>query len=81
MTRSKLSLVDLAGSEKIQAIDQQGHAASAHLKELTAINQSLSSLGNVIAALADKHRSHVPYRYDRCAPLLPVVLGTAVVKE
>ena len=33
------------------------------LDEAKNINKSLSALGNVIAALADGNKSHIPYRY------------------
>lgn len=59
INRSKLSFVDLAGSEKIAALGADNDPK--HLKELTSINKSLSSLGNVIAALS-KQKTHVPYR-------------------
>jgi len=32
------------------------------LDEAKNINKSLSALGNVIAALADGNKSHIPYR-------------------
>ena len=32
------------------------------LKEAQNINKSLSALGNVIAALADGNKTHIPYR-------------------
>jgi hypothetical protein len=72
---SKLSLVDLAGSEKMLAIDETSLRAAEHLKELTSINQSLSSLGNVIAALASKHRPHIPYRDSKLTRILQDSLG------
>ena len=46
---SSVNLVDLAGSERA---DQTG-ATGDRLKEGASINLSLTSLGNVIAALAD----------------------------
>ena len=46
---SVINLVDLAGSERAGSTQATGD----RLKEGAAINQSLSSLGNVIAALAD----------------------------
>lgn len=74
--RSKLSLVDLAGSEKMVALGNVSVLPSSeHLKELTAINQSLSSLGNVISALASKNRSHIPYRDSKLTRILQDSLG------
>jgi hypothetical protein len=46
---SEINLVDLAGSERAESTGATGD----RLKEGSAINLSLSSLGNVIAALAD----------------------------
>jgi hypothetical protein len=55
----KLNLVDLAGSERLRVTGATGQ----RLEECKKINQSLSALGNVIAALTDtKHRIHIPYR-------------------
>ena len=54
----KLNLVDLAGSESVRVTGATGK----RLEESKNINQSLSCLGNVIAALTDsKPRSHIPY--------------------
>lgn len=72
INRSKLSFVDLAGSEKIITLGNDSDPK--HLKELTSINKSLSSLGNVIAALA-KGRPHVPYRDSKLTRLLQDSLG------
>jgi hypothetical protein len=45
----KLNLVDLAGSERVRLTGATGR----RLEESKKINQSLSALGNVIAALTD----------------------------
>lgn len=71
--RSKLSLVDLAGSEKMQTMNVD--PTKQHVKELTSINKSLSSLGNVISALSSSNRTHVPYRDSKLTRLLQDSLG------
>ena len=53
----KLHLIDLAGSERVGRSGVTGDA----FKEATNINTSLSALGNVISARANKN-AHVPYR-------------------
>jgi kinesin family protein 3/17 len=54
----KLNLVDLAGSERVRTTKATGQ----RLEESKKINQSLSALGNVIAALTDtRGRQHIPY--------------------
>ena len=45
------------------------------LSEAKSINQSLSALGNVIQALTESGRSHVPYRDSRLTHLLKESLG------
>ena len=67
---AKLNLVDLAGSERITLSGAKG----ARLEETKAINQSLSALANVIAALV-KHRPHIPYRDSKLTRLLQSSLG------
>ena len=67
---AKLNLVDLAGSERITLSGAKG----ARLEETKAINQSLSALANVIAALI-KHRPHIPYRDSKLTRLLQSSIG------
>jgi len=70
-TSSKLHLIDLAGSER-----QKGTGATGErLKEGASINVSLSALGNVISALSEKKRGHVPYRDSKLTRLLQDSLG------
>ncbi|KAI9720766.1 MAG: kinesin-like protein Klp8 [Chrysothrix sp. TS-e1954] len=74
---AKISLVDLAGSERANSTGATG----ARLKEGAEINRSLSTLGRVIAALADlsvgkkKSASMIPYRDSVLTWLLKDSLG------
>lgn len=68
---SKLHLVDLAGSENVGRSQVQGIS----LAEAQTINKSLSCLGNVIFALTEKGRDHVPYRDSKLTFLLQDSLG------
>ncbi|KAL8273692.1 hypothetical protein Esti_002404 [Eimeria stiedai] len=74
---SEISLVDLAGSERAGSTGATGD----RLKEGCAINQSLSALGNVISALADKAAGKlkpgqvVPYRDSALTRILQTALG------
>ncbi|KAL8709274.1 MAG: hypothetical protein Q9220_006017 [cf. Caloplaca sp. 1 TL-2023] len=74
---AKISLVDLAGSERATSTGATG----ARLKEGAEINRSLSTLGRVIAALADlstgkkKSIAMVPYRDSVLTWLLKDSLG------
>ena len=62
---AQLYMVDLCGSEKIAKTG----AENQRLKEAQNINKSLLSLGNVIAALAEK-KQHIPYRDSKLTRLL-----------
>lgn len=70
-SQGTLNLVDLAGSERIK---ESGNDSGVRLTEAQAINKSLSNLGNVIMALAQKS-SHVPYRNSKLTHLLQNSLG------
>lgn len=65
-----LNLVDLAGSERLSHSKAEGD----RLRETRNINKSLSALGDVIAALANKEK-HVPFRNSKLTHLLQDSLG------
>ncbi|KAJ8024349.1 Kinesin heavy chain [Holothuria leucospilota] len=67
----KLYLVDLAGSEKVSKTGAEGTV----LDEAKNINRSLSALGNVISALAEGKKSHIPYRDSKMTRILQESLG------
>lgn len=71
MLFSKLHLVDLAGSERTKKTGSSGIT----LKEATFINKSLSFLEQVVIALCDNRRDHVPYRQSKLTNILRDSLG------
>ncbi|KAF3448569.1 hypothetical protein FNV43_RR09282 [Rhamnella rubrinervis] len=68
--RGNLHLVDLAGSERVDRSEATGD----RLREAQHINKSLSALGDVIFALAQKS-AHVPYRNSKLTQVLQSSLG------
>ncbi|KAM7423878.1 hypothetical protein PAMA_000308 [Pampus argenteus] len=73
--QSNINLVDLAGSERQRSSGSEAD----RLKEGTAINLSLTTLGNVISTLADvaggRKVVHIPYRDSVLTKLLQSALG------
>jgi hypothetical protein len=71
MLRGRATFVDLAGSERLKKSGSEG------LRQVEAqyINQSLSTLGNVMHALTDPRATHVPYRDSKLTRLLQDALG------
>lgn len=66
----KLVLCDLGGSERLKKTE----AAGDQLKEAIEINRSLTALGDVIEAVAER-RKQVPYRNHKLTQLLQDSLG------
>ncbi|PSC77000.1 kinesin KP1-like isoform B [Micractinium conductrix] len=64
-THGCLHLIDLAGSERVGKSGAEGQ----QLLEAQHINKSLSALGNVMHALANKN-AHVPFRDSKLTQLL-----------
>ncbi|XP_068925231.1 kinesin-like protein KIF28 [Petaurus breviceps papuanus] len=73
--QSIINLVDLAGSERQKSSGSEGD----RLREGSRVNLSLTTLGNVISALADvamgKRVLHIPYRNSVLTRLLQSALG------
>ena len=68
---SKLHLVDLAGSERTKKTNTSG----GQLVEARHINKSLSYLEQVVLALSDRQRDHIPYRQTTLTNFLRDSLG------
>ncbi|XP_029317068.1 kinesin-like protein KIF6 [Cottoperca gobio] len=71
LRRSKLHLVDLAGSDRVGKTGLNGQL----LTEAKYINLSLHYLEQVIIALSEKNRSHIPYRNSMLTSVLRDSLG------
>lgn len=71
VTYSKLHLVDLSGSERTKKTGSSGVV----LKEASYINKSLSFLEQVVLALCDSKRDHIPYRQAKLTNYLRDSLG------
>jgi len=71
LTSSKINIVDLAGSERVLKTNSTGVI----LEEAKSINKSLSFLEQVVVALADKKRDHIPYRQSHLTQYLRDSLG------
>nr|XP_014342035.1 PREDICTED: kinesin-like protein KIF28P [Latimeria chalumnae] len=73
--QSSINMVDLAGSERQKVSGSEGD----RLREGTAVNLSLTTLGNVISSLAEvavrKRVLHIPYRDSVLTKLLQSALG------
>lgn len=68
---SKLHCIDLAGSERLSKTGSDGKTA----KEAQYINKSLTFLEQVVMALGNTNRSHIPYRQSKLTSLLKDSLG------
>jgi len=68
---SKINLVDLAGSERTKKTKSAGQT----LVEANYINKSLFFLEQMVVALSEKQRDHVPYRHSKLTYLLKDSIG------
>jgi len=75
LTKAKLNFCDLAGSEKW---NKEDGVEGLHLREMTNINLSLTTLGKVISALVrnlNGKKDHIPYRDSQLTRFLRDSLG------
>ena len=70
-TVAKLNMVDLAGSERLSKSGSSGQVQT----EAQHINKSLSFLEQVVVALGDPTRGHIPYRSCKLTHILRDSLG------
>ncbi|CAG2197099.1 KIF6_9 [Mytilus edulis] len=70
-TVSKLNFVDLAGSERLSKTKSDGKTQ----QEAMYINKSLTFLEQVIVALADRRREHIPFRQSKLTHCLKDSIG------
>jgi kinesin family member 6/9 len=71
VVNSKLHLIDLAGSERVEKTGSVGNLQ----KEASHINRSLTFLEQVVIALTQAKRDHIPYRQSKLTYLLKDSLG------
>ncbi|NWI58255.1 KIF9 protein, partial [Calyptomena viridis] len=69
--KSKITLIDLAGSERLS----QTRAEQQVRRETCYINKSLSFLEQIILALANPRREHIPFRQSKLTHVLKDSLG------
>ncbi|XP_041264447.1 kinesin-like protein KIF9 [Onychostruthus taczanowskii] len=69
--KSKITLIDLAGSERLSKTGSEGQVRV----EASYINKSLSFLEQLVIALADPKREHIPFRQSKLTHVLKDSLG------
>ncbi|XP_066169205.1 kinesin-like protein KIF9 [Sylvia atricapilla] len=69
--KSKITLIDLAGSERLSKTGSDGQVRV----EASYINKSLSFLEQLVIALADPKREHIPFRQSKLTHVLKDSLG------
>ncbi|NXG15748.1 KIF9 protein, partial [Grallaria varia] len=69
--KSRITLIDLAGSERLSKAMPPGQAQ----RENSSINRSLSFLEQIVLALAEPRRGHIPFRQNKLTHVLKDSLG------